>query len=306
MKSRTKKQYSKSGETGKTESAARIVGNSLQDIDDDADDRQRGGIQSLGRAFSILEEVARNRDGIMLADLSKRVGLHNSTTFHLVRTMVNLGYIRQIKDGKRYRVGRPLFCLAASALDEIEMVSLATPILEDLSQQTGESSHFAVRLGDSVVIIARTSGPGAVQLADRVGVVRPAYCTALGKMILAGLQPDQLERWIARTDFRPMTPKSITDPRVLRQELDDIRLKGIAYDDGEFDPELRCIAVPVRDFSGQMIGAMGVSGPIWRLSMQALQGRARVVQAAADRLSSEFGGETHQKTDAKSVREDIK
>lgn len=306
MKSRTKKQYSKSGETGKTESAARIVGNSLQDIDDDADDRQRGGIQSLGRAFSILEEVARNRDGIMLADLSKRVGLHNSTTFHLVRTMVNLGYIRQIKDGKRYRVGRPLFCLAASALDEIEMVSLATPILEDLSQQTGESSHFAVRLGDSVVIIARTSGPGAFQLADRVGVVRPAYCTALGKMILAGLQPDQLERWIARTDFRPMTPKSITDPRVLRQELDDIRLKGIAYDDGEFDPELRCIAVPVRDFSGQMIGAMGVSGPIWRLSMQALQGRARVVQAAADRLSSEFGGETHQKTDAKSVREDIK
>src|SRR6202023_2384246 len=136
--------------------------------------RERGGIQSLERAFAIMEEVARNRDGISLAELSKRVGLHNSTTFHLVKTMVSLGYIRQIKDGKRYRIGRPLFALAASALDEIEMVSLATPVLEDLSRDTGESGHFAVRMGDAVVVIARTSGPGTFQLTDRVGVVRPA------------------------------------------------------------------------------------------------------------------------------------
>src|SRR4030088_2521390 len=115
---------------------ARLVQPSHADIDDDAEDRQRAGIQSLGRAFAILEEVARNRDGISLAELSKRVGLHTSTTFHLVRTMVSLGYIRQIKDGKRYRIGRPLFALAASALDEIELVSLATPVLEDLSRET--------------------------------------------------------------------------------------------------------------------------------------------------------------------------
>jgi len=81
------------------------------DIDDDVEEKARGGVQSIGRAFAILEEVARNRDGIGLADLSKRVGLHNSTTFHLVRTMVSLGYIRQIKDSKRYRIGRPLFAL---------------------------------------------------------------------------------------------------------------------------------------------------------------------------------------------------
>ena len=79
-------------------------------------------MQSIGRAFAIIEEIARNRDGIGLADLSKRVGLHNSTTFHLVKTMVSLGYVRQMKDSKRYRIGRPLFALAASALDEIEMM----------------------------------------------------------------------------------------------------------------------------------------------------------------------------------------
>src|SRR5450830_1604753 len=78
--------------------------------------KARGGVQSIARAFAIAEEVARNRDGIGLAELSKRVGLHNSTTFHLVKTMVQLGYVRQLKDSKRYRIGRPLFALAASAL----------------------------------------------------------------------------------------------------------------------------------------------------------------------------------------------
>ena len=268
---------------------ARLVEPSRPDIDDDAEDRQRVDVQSLGRAFAILEEVARHREGIGLADLSKRVGLHNSTTFHLVKTMVSLGYIRQEKDSKRYRVGRPLFALAASSLDEIEMVNVATPVLEDLSRETGESSHFAVRMGDAVVVIARTSGPGAFQLTDRVGVVRPAHCTALGKVILASLRSDQLQRFLERIELKPSTEKSITEVSVLLREIEEIRRSGIAFDDGEFNIEVRCVAVPVRDFTGQIIGALGISGPIWRLSIQALQSRAKIVQAAADRLSAEFG-----------------
>jgi DNA-binding IclR family transcriptional regulator len=262
----------------------------VRDIDQDLVDRQRGGgVQSIGRAFGILEEIARNRDGIGLAELSKRVGLHNSTTFHLVKTMVSLGYVRQMKDSKRYRIGRPLFALAASALDELEMTSLATPVLEDLSRETGESAHFSVRMGDSVVVLARTSGPGAFQLTDRVGVVRPAHCTALGKVILAALSDDQLDRFIDRAELKPQTPNSITTPEALRREIVSVRRTGMAFDDGEFDPELRCVALPVRDFSGQVIGAIGISGPVWRLSIEALQKRARVVRAAADRLSAEFG-----------------
>lgn len=268
---------------------ARLVEPLQPDIDDDAEDRQRVGVQSLGRAFAILEEVARHREGIGLADLSKLVGLHNSTTFHLAKTMVSLGYIRQEKESKRYRVGRPLFALAASALDEIEMVNVATPVLEDLSRETGESSHFAVRMGDSVVVIARTSGPGAFQLTDRVGVVRPAHCTALGKVILAALRPDQLERFLERVDMKPSTDKSITNVAQLLREIAEVRKTGIAYDDGEFNPEVRCVAVPVKDFTGQVVGALGISGPIWRMSNQALHSRAKVVQAAADRLSAGFG-----------------
>jgi DNA-binding IclR family transcriptional regulator len=253
------------------------------------EDKRSGGVQSLARAFSILEEVARSRDGINLADLSRKVGLHNSTTFHLVKTMVSLGYIRQIKDDKRYRIGRPLFALAANALDEIEMVSLATPVLEDLSRETGESGHFAVPMGDSVVVIARTAGPGAFQLTERVGVVRPAHCTALGKVILAALKPDQLDGFLKRAELTQVTPTSITDPAALRKNLEEVRQSGIAFDDAEFNPEVRCIAVPVKDFTGKIMGAVGISGPIWRLNIQALQGRAQAVQTAARRLSSEFG-----------------
>jgi len=269
-----------------TAKLARII---RADIDDDAGDRARGGVQSIGRAFSILETVARHRDGIGLAELSKSVGLHNSTTFHLVRTMVSLGYIRQMKDTKRYRIGRPLFALAANCLDEMEMVSLSTPVLEDLARDAGECAHFAVRMGDAVVVLARTSGPGAFQLTDRVGVVRPAHCTALGKVILSALPPEQLERFLERAELKAQTPKSITDPRRLKAEIDEVRRDRIAVDDGEFDAEVRCVAVPVRDFTGQVIGALGISGPVWRLSMQALQSRGKMLQAAADRLSAEFG-----------------
>jgi DNA-binding IclR family transcriptional regulator len=289
VKSRTKPKPAEKPATPRKAAVARLVQSSEPNIDDDAEDRQRSGVQSLGRAFSILEEVARHREGIGLAELSKLVGLHNSTTFHLAKTMVSLGYMRQERDSKRYRVGRPLFALAASALDEIEMVNLATPVLEDLSRETGESGHFAVRMGDSVVVIARTSGPGAFQLTDRVGVVRPAHCTALGKIILASLRPDQLKRFLERVELKPSTAKSITEASVLLREIAEVRRSAIAIDDGEFNAEVRCIAVPVYNFTGDVIGALGISGPIWRMSDQVLKSRAKLVQAAAQRLSTEFG-----------------
>lgn len=289
MRPRTKAKASENPSASTKVAIARLVEPSQPDIDDDAEDRQRVGVQSLGRAFAILEEIARHREGVGLADLSKLVGLHNSTTFHLAKTMVSLGYIRREKDSKRYRVGRPLFALAASALDEIEMVNVATPALEDLSRETGESSHFAVRMGDAVVVIARTSGPGAFHLTDRVGVLRPAHCTALGKVILASLRQDQLERFLARVELKPSTAHTITESPALLREIAEIRRSGIAYDDGEFNLEVRCVAVPVKDFTGQIIGALGISGPIWRLSNQVMQSRAKTVQAASNRLSAAFG-----------------
>jgi len=282
---------------------AQLVAAAQPDLNAEAEDRQRvGGVQSLGRAFSILEAVARHRDGIGLADLSKLVGLHNSTTFHLAKTMVSLGYIRQEKDSKRYRIGRPLFALAASALDEIEMVNVAKPLLEELSRETGESSHFSVRMGDAVVVIARTGGPGAFQLADRVGVVRPAHCTALGKVMLASLSEDQLKRFLERVELKPSTEKSITEVPALLREIAEVRRTGIAYDEGEFNLEVRCIAVPVKDFTGQIVGALGISCPIWRQANQTQ--KAKMLQAAATRMSAAFGAQGSAQAGAQAGAED--
>ncbi len=289
MKARAKAKAAEKPVSGKPKVARLVVSRPEEAA---ADDKQRAGIQSLGRAFSILEEIARHREGIGLADLSKLVGLHNSTAFHLVKTLAALGYVRQDKDNKRYRVGRPLFALAASCLDEIELVNVATPILEDLARETAESAHFAVRMGDAVVVIARTTGPGAFQLTDRVGVVRPAHCTALGKIVLAALPSDQFDRFLTRAELQPSTEKSITEVSVLRREIENVRRSGIAFDDGEFNLEVRCAAVAVKDFTGAVIGALGISGPVWRLTNQALQTRSKILQRAAEHLSAEFGAKS--------------
>jgi DNA-binding IclR family transcriptional regulator len=250
---------------------------------------ERGGVQSIARAFAIAEEVARNREGIGLAELSKRVGLHNSTTFHLVKTMVQLGYVSQLADSRKYRIGRRMFTLAAGALDEIELVSVATPVLEKLTSETGEYSHFAIRSGDQIVVVAKTAGTGIFQMVDRTGAVRPGHATALGKVLLAALAPAQLTRFMQTCELRAFTAKTIVEAEALLRELDEVRRKGLAFDDGEFDAEARCVAVPVRDFTGRVAGAIGMSGPMWRLSLQALQEKSKYVREAAVALSAELG-----------------
>ena len=251
--------------------------------------KEHGGVQSIARAFAIAEEIARNREGISLAELSKHVGLHNSTTFHLVKTMVQLGYVSQLADSRKYRIGRRMFTLAAGALDEIELVSVATPVLEKLTGETGEYSHFAIRSGEQIVVVAKTAGTGIFQMVDRTGAVRPAHATALGKVLLAALSPAQLERYLESCELRPYTAKTIVEREPLLREIDEVRRKGIAFDDGEFDSEARCVAVPVYDFTGRVAGAIGISGPMWRLSLQALQEKSKYVREAAVMLSGELG-----------------
>jgi IclR family transcriptional regulator, KDG regulon repressor len=255
----------------------------------DAAPKERGGIQSLERAFAILEEVARNVEGINVADLSKAVGLHNSTTFHLVKTMAQLGYISQVRESKRYRIGTKLFTLAAGALEENSFLAVATPVLEKLTGETGESAHFAIRSGNSIVVIARTAGSGLLQMVDRNGGQRPAHGTALGKVLLSPLNDAQIRQFLGPEPLRKFTPKTIVERDALLREIAEVRRTGIAYDDGEFDEEIRCVAVPVFDFAGRVAGAVGISGAVWRLSLQSLQAKSDQVREAARSISAQLG-----------------
>ncbi len=248
-----------------------------------------GGVQSLTRAFALLERVAQAPQGVGLSELGRQLGLHSSTTFNLARTMVGLGYLAQSPSDKRYRIGRRLLCLAANAVDEQLLVDKAKAAMEALSRATGEASTFAVWSGQSVIALARTNGTGAFQLTDRVGGVRPAHATATGHVLLASLPLDRFEAWLASADLVPLTPTTITDVRELRATVVRVRETGIATDNGQFHEDVCCIAAPVLDFSGHAVGAMAVSGPITRMSTRARARHAMLLVEAARALSRELG-----------------
>lgn len=251
-----------------------------------------GGIQSLARAFSLLEAIADSAEGMGLTQLSRKTGLHSSTVFHLLKTMTGLGYIRQSEDSKRYFVGSTLFCLAAAARSEVLVVNVADRILRELAVKTGNSAVFGMRSGDEIIVVAKAEGNGAFQISDRVGGVRPSHCTGMGKVMLAAMLQERLEQYLAGYELKAFTPNTITDRARLLQDLAEVRRSGLAFDDAEFHPELRCVAAPVRDFTGQVIGALAMSGPAWRLSLQALQQRSALLREAAEGLSAQLGYHT--------------
>lgn len=251
--------------------------------------RERGGIQSLARAAAILDAVAQHPDGVTLAELSAAVGLHTSTAFHLIKTLVGLGFLAQVPNSKRYRIGGRIFALAAGALDENALLALATPILERLSAETGEAAHLAVRSKHEIVVIARTAATGLLQLSGRTGATRPAHATAIGKMLLAAMPPDDLDELLKTLPLPKLTAQTITDRRALRREIDEVRRRGVAYDNCELDDDVRCVAVLVRDFAGRCVGAMGISGPVWRLSQQTMEAKTQQLHRAAAELSAQLG-----------------
>jgi DNA-binding IclR family transcriptional regulator len=256
------------------------------------------GVQSIRRAFAIVEAVSLSPEGVNLAQLSKAVGLHTSTTFHLTKTMVSMGILRQDESNKSYHVGARFFGLAAGAADEAELVKLAQPMLFDLASTTGENSHIAVPTREGVVIIEKCEGAAQVRMNERIGSVRPLHATAIGKAILSGMSDDEVAAFADAGDLQALTAKTITDRERLIAEVKQIRLNGIAYDDTEFNEEARCMAAPVFDFNGRVIGSIGISGPVWRVGLQDLPRLGEAVKVAATSLSKALGHARSRSTEA--------
>lgn len=250
-----------------------------------------GGVQSLHRALSILQAVADHRNGIGLQDLTNAVGLHRSTTFHLAKTMLALGLLRQDSDDKRYRIGSRLFSLASGALDEIQLCEIAAPVLQELATETGETSHLAVwtRVGREVAIIERCEATATIRLSERVGATRPAYATAIGKVMLAGLSGENLGNAIESMDLAPVTRRTITGRDQLQEEIAAVRSQGYAFDDGEFDIDVRCLAAPVRDFRGNTVAAVGFSSPVWRFDDKQIDRLSVLTRSAALKVADRLG-----------------
>jgi len=261
-------------------------------------ERIDGRIQSLERGFAVLEQVARSRDGATLSELARELGLHTSTLYHLTRTLVALGYLRTGPDDKRYRMGRGVFQLASACLDEAELCAIVEPLLDRFAAATGEATHFAIWERRKAVILTRRAGPNALQITERAGALRPVHCTAIGKALLSGLSEEAYADHVAEMEFTQFTPSTTRDARALRLQIDRAREDGVAYDDCEFNAEVRCMAAPVRDFRGRVMGAIGFSGPVWRLSLADMATYIPIARAVAAEASERLGyraGEVDQR-----------
>ncbi len=258
-------------------------------VDPVKNERDESRIQSLERGFMVLEEVARHRDGITLSDLSRVLSLHTSTLYHLTRTLVALGYLRTGTDDKRYRMGRGIYQIASACLDEAEISATVEPYLHRLATATGEATHFAIWERRKALILTRKEGPNALQITERAGTLRPVYCTAIGKVLLSGLTEATYDEHVAEIEFQPVTQNTLRDPQALRTQVERVRREGIAYDDCEFNPEVRCMAAPVRDFRGRVLGAIGFSGPVWRLSLAGMNDFIEVTRTIAAEVSEHLG-----------------
>lgn len=245
-------------------------------------------VQSLERAFALLEAIAAADAPLALADLSRLTGLHTSTAFHLIKTLMVLGYVRQ-DDARRYHIGPRLFLQAAGAANEVTLVNFATPYLRRLADETGETAHLAVRADSGIAVIAKGEARSTVRTSDRLGTIRPAHCTAIGKVLLADLPAAEREAALGDAPFEAFTKHTITDPAKLRKALDRVARDGVALDDAEFNAELRCMAAPVRNFTGRAVAALGISGPVWRVTPAEVPRLSAIVAEVAKALSTELG-----------------
>lgn len=258
-------------------------------------------IQSIQRGLGILEIVAKSGTGVTMVEVSREIGLHTSTTFHLMRTLTTLGYLVQDESTKQYFLGSKVFHLAASAWTEVQLFRIAKPFLVYMAQHTGETSHLAILERGEVIVIDKVDGSSPVRLTDRVGYPRPAHCTAIGKALLAHLPEGELKAFLQAGEFRASTPKTITAGPILEQELARVREQGYAVDDEEFAQGIRCLAAPVRNFTGHVVAAVGISGPVWRVSLDRVAQLTEFVKSIGHRLSQHLGYSADPGTNGNSV-----
>ncbi|WP_438943995.1 IclR family transcriptional regulator [Nocardia blacklockiae] len=220
-----------------------------------------GGVQSVDRAFELLELVADAGGEATLSHLAEASGLPQPTIHRLLRTLSAGGYIRQ-QPSRRYSLGPRLIRLGETASRVLG--ASAGPHLTRLRDRTGETSNMAVLDGDQVVYVAQVPSPHAMRMFTEVGQRVDLHCTAVGKAVLAALPPDESDRILSRISMSPRTPHTLTDPAVLRTEIDRVRIQGYAQDDGEQEIGVRCYAVAVPDAPTR--AAISISGPQSRVA----------------------------------------
>ncbi|MFC9255865.1 IclR family transcriptional regulator [Amycolatopsis thailandensis] len=240
-----------------------------------------GGVQSLQRAFELLEHLADTGGEASLSELATLSGLPMPTIHRLIRTLVDLGYVRQ-NTNRRYALGARLIRLGENA--SMQFGSWARPLLAELVDEVGETANLAVLERDEVVYVAQVPSKHSMRMFTEVGRRLLPHGTGVGKAMLAHLPADDVTALLARTGMPSYTEHTFTDQDALLRELTKIAEQGYALDEAEQELGVRCVAVAVP--GAPVPAAVSVSGPSGRLTVEAVERIAPVVQRIANSLGS--------------------
>jgi IclR family acetate operon transcriptional repressor len=233
----------------------------------------------------ILEALAGSPDGVSVRDLSRAIGCGKGTISKMLDTLERRHYVRQDGDSGRFALTWRLLALAFGHADQAGMPRVFLPVLQELADETDELVQLAVVDGDQVLFVAKAEGRGqSIRLLPLVGLWVPLHATAAGKLWLAALSAREVSRVLGRR-LPAVAPKTITSMEALRKELERVRAAGYALADEELAEGGRAIAAPITR-EGTMVGAVALSGPAYRLSLDRLHALAPRVIGAAARLAS--------------------
>src|SRR5262245_24696075 len=252
--------------------------------------------QSLERGLTVLSSFTQNNPVRGIADLAREVGLNKSTTHRYVATLAKLGYVQQDPETKRYSLGPRVVDLGFAAINSMEITRVAAGYLQALSDETGYTVSMAVLDGPDIVYVdRRRSGRAssfAMGLHLHVGSRLPAYCTSMGKVLLAYRDPAELRALLDRTDLARRGPKTITAREQLMVALARVRHTGIAVNDEELAAGLRSVAAPVRDRSGKVVAAVNIAIhlTVWNASVESVVSRLeRPLRQTVAEISERLG-----------------
>lgn len=248
-------------------------------------------VQVLDRALAALAILANRSSECSLAELCTALKLHKSTVHRLMMVLERHRLVVKNPETGRYRLGLKLFELGSKALDGLDLRGRARPYLDRLQSQFGETVFFCILDEGQVFYVEKVESQQSVRTACTVGSRAPAYCTAVGKAMLAELSDGEVNGIVRRWGLKPITANTITTAAELKAELRAVRSRGYAIDNEEKEEGLRCVSAAVRGHSGKLFAAMSISGPAFRLTRERIPEIGQAVMRAANELSAELGYE---------------
>ncbi|HEX7994932.1 MAG TPA: IclR family transcriptional regulator C-terminal domain-containing protein, partial [Streptosporangiaceae bacterium] len=220
-------------------------------------------VQSLDRGLAVIRAFGPDRERLSLSEVARATGLTRAAARRFLLTLVKLGYVRS--DGREFSLRPRVLELGYAYLSGLALPEVAEPYLEDLSARLHESSSISVLDGHYIVYVARVATKRIMTVAISVGTRFPAYAASMGRVLLAGLPPEELERYLTEATFEAFTERTVTDPDRLREIIAQVRSDGYSIIDQELEDGLRAIAAPIHDASGAVTAAINVSAHASRL-----------------------------------------